>query len=61
MRHYVVVSSAIALVAALLGFGDVRNVSGVSRMMDALHLVSTVKPPDAQTQDDAVERAMQRV
>lgn len=61
MRHYVVVSFVIAVMAALLGFGDVRNVSGVGRMMSGLHLASNAKPPDAQAQDDEVERALKRV
>jgi len=48
-------------VAALLGLGDVRNVNGVGRVINALHLESTAKPPDAQAQDDAIERELKEV
>jgi len=61
VRHYVVVSFAIALVAALLGLGDGRRIGGVDRMMNELHLVSNTKPLDAHAQDDAIERALKGI
>ena len=61
MRHYVVVFFAIALVAALLGLGDVRKVSGVGRVMNELHMVSNAKQADAKAADDEVERELKKV
>lgn len=54
MRHSVVVFFVIAVAAVLLGFGDVRNVSGVGRLMN---VVSNAKQP----QDDEIERTMKNV
>ncbi len=61
MLHYVVVFFVGALVAALLGFGDVRNVHGVGRVTDKRHGVSNAQQDAAQSQDDEIEHEMTRV